>query len=83
MWTVKAGQITLTYMKFPYQHWNRIRTNNTIEPLNHEIKRYTKGIGAFLDGQSALILRMRNRNITSISQQRNAAISLTPCLPIT
>ena len=47
---------TLTYMDFPYQHWNRIRTNNTIERLNREIKRRTKAIGAFPDGQSALML---------------------------
>ena len=47
---------TLTYMDFPNQHWNRIRTNNTIERLNREIKRRTKAIGAFPDGQSALML---------------------------
>ncbi len=45
---------TLTYMDFPTQHWTRIRTNNTIERLNREIKRRTKAIGAFPDGQSAL-----------------------------
>lgn len=47
---------TLTYMDFPIQHWSRIRTNNTIERLNREIKRRTKAIGAFPDGQSALML---------------------------
>ena len=47
---------TLTYMDFPTQHWTRIRTNNTIERLNREIKRRTKAIGAFPDGQSALML---------------------------
>ncbi len=47
---------TLTYMDFPTQHWSRIRTNNTIERLNREIKRQTKAIGAFPDGQSALML---------------------------
>lgn len=47
---------TLTYMEFPCQHWTRIRTNNTIERLNREIKRRTKAIGAFPDGQSALML---------------------------
>ena len=46
----------LTYMDFPTQHWSRIRTNNTIERLNREIKRRTKAIGAFPDGQSALML---------------------------
>lgn len=47
---------TLTYMDFPTQHWSRIRTNNTMERLNREIKRRTKAIGAFPDGQSALML---------------------------
>ena len=47
---------TLTYMDFPSQHWSRIRTNNTIQRLNREIKRRTKAIGAFPDGQSALML---------------------------
>ena len=35
---------------------NRIRTNNTLERLNREIKRRTKPIGAFPDGNSALML---------------------------
>ncbi|WP_394523286.1 IS256 family transposase [Lacrimispora sp. JR3] len=47
---------TLTYMDFPSQHWTRIRTNNTIERLNREIKRRTRAIGTFPDGQSALML---------------------------
>ena len=47
---------TLTYMDFPREHWRRIRTNNAIERLNREIKRRTKSVGAFPDGQSALML---------------------------
>lgn len=47
---------TLTYMSFPVEHWNRIRTNNTLERLNKEIKRRTKVVGTFPDGQSALML---------------------------
>ena len=47
---------TLTYMDYPTEHWNRIRTNNTTERVNREIKRRTKAIGAFPDGQSALML---------------------------
>lgn len=46
---------TLTHMDFTPQHWIRIRTNNTIERLNREIKRRTKVIGTFPDGQSALM----------------------------
>ena len=47
---------TLTYMDFPTQHWPRIRTNNTIERVNRELKRRTRAIGAFPDGESALML---------------------------
>ena len=47
---------TLTYMNFPEQHWTRIRTNNTLERLNREIKRRTKVVGTFPDGESALML---------------------------
>jgi transposase-like protein len=47
---------TLTYMDFPYEHWSRIRTNNTIERINREIKRRTKVVGTFPDGNSALML---------------------------
>lgn len=47
---------TLTYMDFPRKHWSRIRTNNTIERLNREIKRRIKAIGVFTDGQSASML---------------------------
>lgn len=47
---------TLTYMDFPTEHWNRIRTNNVTERINREIKRRTKAIGAFPDGNSALML---------------------------
>ena len=57
---------TLTYMDFPTQQWTRIRTNNTIERLNREIKRRTKAIGAFPDGQSALnIVCVRLRHVVA------------------
>lgn len=47
---------TLTYMAFPFEHWTRIRTNNVIERLNREIRRRTRVVGAFPDGNSALML---------------------------
>ena len=47
---------TLTYMGFPYEHWIRIRTNNVIERLNREIRRRTRVVGTFPDGNSALML---------------------------
>ena len=46
----------LTYMSFPREHWIRIRTNNTMERLNREIRRRTRVVGNFPDGQSAVML---------------------------
>ena len=47
---------TLTYCDFPYEHWTRIRTNNVIERLNREIRRRTRVVETFPDGNSALML---------------------------
>ncbi len=47
---------TLTYYDFPSEHWSRIRTNNAIERLNREIRRRTRVVGCFPDGNSALML---------------------------
>ena len=47
---------TLTYMSFPSEHWSKIRTNNVIERLNREIRRRTRVVGTFPDGNSALML---------------------------
>lgn len=46
---------TLSYTTFPFEHWTRIRTNNVIERLNREIRRRTRVVGTFPDGNSALI----------------------------
>ena len=47
---------TLTYYDFPSEHWLKIRTNNVIERLNREIRRRTRVVGTFPDGNSALML---------------------------
>ncbi len=47
---------SLTYMDFPNVHWSKIRSNNVIERLNREIRRRTRVIGAFPNGNSALML---------------------------
>ena len=47
---------TLTYYVFPSEHWTRICTNNVIERLNRGIRRRTRVVGAFLDGNSAFML---------------------------
>jgi transposase-like protein len=47
---------TLSYMAYPREHWTRIRTNNPLERLMREIRRRTRVVGAFPDGNSALML---------------------------
>lgn len=47
---------SLIYMEFPREHRVRIRTNNPLERIIKEIKRRTKVVGAFPDGESALVL---------------------------
>ena len=47
---------TLTYYYFPPEHWRRIRTNNPLERIMREIRRRTRVVGAFPDGNSALML---------------------------
>jgi len=47
---------TLTYMYFPCEHWRKIRTNNGLERLMREIRRRTRVVGCFPDGNSALML---------------------------
>ena len=47
---------TLQYFHFPSEHWRSLRTNNPLERLMREIRRRTRVVGAFPDGNSALIL---------------------------
>jgi len=60
---VKAAEIfrtgigeTLVYMQFPMEHWRKIRTNNPMERVMREIRRRTRVVGCFPDGNSALML---------------------------
>ncbi len=57
---------TLAYMEFPREHWTRIRTNNMLERIMREIRRRTRVVGNFPDGQSALMLvAARLRHLTT------------------
>lgn len=57
---------TLSYYDFPQEHWRKIRTNNPMERVLKEVRRRTKVIGAFPDGQSAMMLvGARLRHITT------------------
>jgi putative transposase len=64
---------TLAYYAFPDEHWRRIRTNNPLERILREIRRRTRVVGAFPDGQSALNLaaaRLRHIAGTAWSTKR-------------
>ena len=64
---------TLTYYHFPSSHWRRIRTNNPLERIMREIRRRTNVVGAFPDGNSALMLvaaRLRHISGTKWSSKR-------------
>lgn len=57
---------TFAYYEFPAQHRVRIRTNNRLERLMKEIRRRTRVVGSFPDGQSALMLvAARLRHVAS------------------
>jgi transposase-like protein len=64
----QTDQETLTYYTFPDIHWQKIRTNNPLERIMREIRRRTRVVGAFPDGQSCLNLAAaiapRNNNLS-------------------
>ena len=47
---------TLAYMSFPREHWAKIRTTNPLERIMREIRRRTRVVGCFPDGESAMFL---------------------------
>jgi putative transposase len=65
--TIREGiKETLSYYRFPREHWRRIRTNNPLERIMREIRRRTNVVGCFPDGNSALMLvAARLRHIAS------------------
>ena len=67
--TLTSGiEETLTYTNFPHEHWLRIRSNNSIERINREIRRRTNAVGCFPDGNSVLMLvyaRLRHVSASS------------------
>lgn len=70
---------TFAYYSFPEEHWRRIRTNNPLERIMREIRRRTKVVGAFPDGQSALNLaaaRLRHIAGTEWSMKRYLSMDL-------
>lgn len=64
---------TLSYYAFPREHWRSLRTNNPLERILREIRRRTRVVGAFPDGQSALMLsaaRLRHIEGTQWAKKR-------------
>lgn len=55
---MREGDIEmLTYYSFPEMHRRRrMRTNNPLERLLREVRRRTRVVGAFPDGEAALML---------------------------
>lgn len=58
---------TLHYMNFPREHWRSLRTNNPLERLIREVKRRTRVVGSFPDGNKCSNARcgktaLRHRN---------------------
>lgn len=47
---------TLTYTRFPRVRWQHIRPKNAIGRLTLEIRRHTRFVGTFPDGNSATTL---------------------------
>lgn len=55
--TVRNGaHETFSYYQFPSEHWRQLRTNNMLERIMREIRRRTRVVGCFPDGNSALML---------------------------
>ena len=64
---------TFSYYYFPVEHWKRIRTNNGLERIMKEIRRRTRVIGSFPDGESALMLvaaRLRHISGSTWSERK-------------
>ena len=72
---------TLCYYAFPEPHWRRIRTNNPLERIIREIRRRTRVVGAFPDGESALNLAAaRLRHIAGTHWSTRRYLDLQPLL---
>ena len=70
---------TLTFYAFPDSHWRKIRTNNPLERIMKEIRRRTRVVGAFPDGESCLNLAAaRLRHIAGTQWATRKYMNMTP-----
>ncbi|MEJ2632715.1 MAG: IS256 family transposase [Acidihalobacter sp.] len=80
----EAIEQTLTYYRFPANHWVRIRTNNPMERIIRQIRRRTRVVGAFPDGQSALMLcAARLRHIAGTKWGTRRYLNMQPLFETT
>lgn len=69
---------TLAYMQFPREHWLRLRTTNMLERLLREVRRRTRVVGNFPDGNSAVMLvAARLRHVSSTKWGSQAYLDMT------
>ena len=70
---------TLAHYAFPDIHWQKIRTNNPLERIMKEIRRRTRVVGAFPDGQSCLNLAAaRLRHIAGTQWSTRKYMNMAP-----
>ncbi len=70
----------LTYYKYPYQHWLRIRTTNVVERSFKEVKRRIKTAGRFQNEERALTMvywQLHELKWNGVSMTREAKAILT------
>jgi putative transposase len=70
----------LTYYKYPYQHWLRIRTTNVVERSFREVKRRVKVIGRFQNEERALTMvywQLNELKWNGVSMTKEAKAILT------
>lgn len=70
----------LTYYKYPYQHWLRIRTTNIVERSFKEVKRRVKAAGRFQNEERALTMvywQLHELKWNGVSMTREAKAILT------
>lgn len=70
---------TFTFYAFPDTHWIRLRTNNPLERINREIRRRSRVVGAFPDGQSRLNLAAaRPRHLAGTQWSLRKCLNMDP-----
>ena len=73
---------TLTCMGYPREHWRNLRTNNPMERMMRGIRRRTRVVGAFPNGNSALMLAAaRLRHMASKNWGTPPATAVERTLP--